>query len=147
MLLNATARVSHFLIALNRNFKSFINTTYQLFFLIVTSWSQRTYQVAFDIYIIKAGVCGQSYVPTLTSPPFLKLLDSQGYLWLPYDLMEVIKVIGVTFKQKNTLCHSFRISVIPSVILSFLPDYCHSFRIIVIPSGLLSFLPNYCHSF
>ena len=37
-------------------------------------------------------------------------------------------------------CHSFRITVIPSVLLSFLPDYCHSFRIIVIPS-------KYCHSF
>ena len=50
MLLNATARVSHFLIALNRNFKSFINTTHHLRFLIDTKWSQRTYQVAFDIY-------------------------------------------------------------------------------------------------
>ena len=37
-------------------------------------------------------------------------------------------------------CHSFRITVIPSVLLSFLPDYCHSFRIGVIPS-------KYCHSF
>ena len=128
MLLNATARVSHFLIALNRNFKSFINTTYQLFFLIVTSWSQRTYQVAFDIYFIKAGVCGQSYVPTLTSPPFLKLLDSQGYLWLPYDLMEVINLIGETFEPKKYF-------------MSFLPYYCHSFWITVIPSVLLSFLP------
>ena len=44
--------------------------------------------------------------------------------------------------QKNTLCHSFCIIVIPSVILSFFPDFCHSFRIIVIPSGLVSFLPN-----
>ena len=42
------------------------------------------------------------------------------------------------FFQKNTLCHSFHISVIPSVLLSFLPYYCHSFRI-------LSFLPNYHH--
>ena len=50
MLLNATARVSHFLIALNRSFKSFINTTHHLRFLIDTKWSQRTYQVAFDIY-------------------------------------------------------------------------------------------------
>ena len=69
--------------------------------------------------------------------------------------------------QKNTLCHSFCISVIPSVLLSFLPDYCHSFWIIVIPSRLLSFLsglvsflpnivipsvllsflPDHCHSF
>ena len=46
------------------------------------------------------------------------------------------------FFQKNTLCHSFRIIVIPSVLLSFLPDYCHSFRITVIPSVLVSFLPN-----
>ena len=39
-------------------------------------------------------------------------------------------------------CHSFRITVIPSVLLSFLLDYCHSFRIIGIPSLLVSFLPN-----
>jgi hypothetical protein len=31
---------------------------------------------------------------------------------------------------------------IPSILLSFLPDYCHSFQIIVIPSRLVSFLPN-----
>ena len=37
-------------------------------------------------------------------------------------------------------CHSFRITVIPSGLLSFLPDYCHSFQISVIPS-------EYCHSF
>ena len=48
----------------------------------------------------------------------------------------------IFFFQKNTLCHSFRIIVIPSVLLSFLPDYCHSFQIIVIPSGLVSFLLN-----
>ena len=77
-------------------------------------------------------VCGHSNVPTLTSPPVLKLLDSQGYLWLPYDLAEVIKLIEETFElkeylffQKNTLCHSFWIIVIPS-------EYCHSFQIIVI---------------
>ena len=81
-------------------------------------------------------------------PSVLKLLDSQGYLWLPYDLAEVINLIGETFEQtnlffqKNTLCHSFRISVIPSILLSFLPYYCHSFHITVIPSILLSFLPN-----
>ena len=51
------------------------------------------------------------------------------------------------FFHKNTLCHSFRIIVIPSELLSFLPYYCHSFRITVIPSRLLSFLPDYCHSF
>ena len=49
------------------------------------------------------------------------------------------------FFQKNTLCHSFCIIVIPSILLSFLPDYCHSFNISVIPSELLSFLPNYYH--
>ena len=48
----------------------------------------------------------------------------------------------IFFFQKNTLCHSFRIIVIPSILLSFLPDYCHSFRIIVIRSELVSFLPN-----
>ena len=71
------------------------------------------------IYIIKANVCQHSNVPTLTSPPVLKLWDSQGYLWLPYDLTEVIKLIGETFEP---------------VLLSFLPNYYHSFRIIVIPS-------------
>ena len=34
------------------------------------------------------------------------------------------------------------IYVIPSVLLSFLPDYCHSFRGFVIPSLLVSFLLN-----
>ena len=53
------------------------------------------------IYIIKANVCQHSNVPTLTSPPVLKLWDSQGYLWLPYDLMEVIKLIGETFEPKT----------------------------------------------
>ena len=94
------------------------------------------------------SVCGHLNVRTLTSPPVLMLWGIQGYLWLPYDLREVINLIGERFRpkniffQKNTLCHSFRISVIPSVILSFLPYYCHSFQIIVIPSILVSFLPN-----
>ena len=97
-------------------------------------------------------VCGHLNV-RLTTPPVLMLWGTQGYLWLPYDLTEVINLIGERlepkkyFFQKNTLCHSFRISVIPSVLLSFLPYQCHSFRIIVIPSVLLSFLPYQCHSF
>ena len=54
-----------------------------------------------DIYIIKSGVCLSLLECTnVTSPPVLKLWDSQGYLWLPYDLTEVINLIGVTFKQK-----------------------------------------------
>ena len=58
---------------------------------------------------------------------------------------KVNQILGhsyIVIFQKNTLCHSFRIIVIPSVLLSFLPDYCHSFRSIVIPSVLVSFLPN-----
>ena len=42
-------------------------------------------------------------------------------------------------------CHSFHCTLIPSGLLSFLPDYCHSFcisLISVIPSVLVSFLPN-----
>ena len=86
-------------------------------------------------------VCGNFDVQ-LTSPPVLKLWDTQGYLWLSYDLTKVIKLIGETFGQKknifqkNTLCHSFCICVILFVLLSFFPDYCsgseycHSFRII-----------------
>jgi uncharacterized membrane protein YuzA (DUF378 family) len=83
------------------------------------------------IYIIKSGVCLSVCLSTLpTSPPVLNLLDSQGYLWLSYDLGEVIKLIEETFKptfffQKNTLCYSFRIIVIPSILVSFLPNYCN----------------------
>ena len=79
-------------------------------------------------------VCQHSNVPTLTSPPILKLWDTQGYLWLPYDLTEVIKLFGVTFKQKNFFFQK-------KYFMSFLPPYCHSFRITVSPSGLLPFLP------
>jgi hypothetical protein len=68
----------------------------------------------------------------------LKLWDTQGYLWLPYDLTEVIKLFGERFEpkiffflQKNTLCHSFLIIDIPSVLVSFLPN-------IVIPSELFT---------
>ena len=83
------------------------------------------------IYIIKAGVCLSLLKcpnPNYTSPPVLGLWDGQGYLWLPYDLMEVIKLIGETFVPKKYF-------------MSFLPHYCHSFRITVIPSKFLSFLP------
>ena len=72
----------------------------------------------------------------LSSPPVLKLWDTQGYLWLPYDLTEVIKLIGVTFNQKNIFFKKL-LYVIPSALVSFLPYYCHSFHIIVIPSELL----------
>ena len=104
------------------------------------------------------SVCGHFNVRTLTSPPILKLWVTQGYLWLPYDLTEVIKLIGERFEPKKYFfskkypmsflphyCHSFRITVIPSVLLSFLPDYCHSFRISVIPSKLLLFTRIYGH--
>ena len=97
-------------------------------------------------------VCHYSNV-RLTTPPVLKLWGTQGYLWLPYDLTEVIKLIGERFEPKNIFfqkkyfmsflphyCHSFQTTVIPSGFLSFLPDSCHSFRISVIPS-------KYCHSF
>ena len=76
----------------------------------------------------------------LTSRLVLKLWDTQGYLWLSHDLTEVNKLIEEKiepfffFFQKSTLCHSFRIIVIPSVLLSFLLNYCHSFRISAIPS-------------
>lgn len=94
-----------------------------------------------------------SFLPDFVIPSVLKLLDSQGYLWLSYDLAEVIKLIGVTFKQTNIFFSKkyfmsfFHISVIPSVLMSFPPDYCHSFRIIVIPSVLVSFLPNYSENY
>ena len=74
-----------------------------------------------------------------------EVLDSQGYLWLPHDLAEVIKLIGVTFKQ--IFFFNKILYVIPSALLSFLPYYCHSFWIFVIPSGFLSFFPDFCHSF
>ena len=46
-------------------------------------------------------VCGHSNVRTLTSPPILKLWDTQGYLWLPYDLTKVINLIGETIGSKK----------------------------------------------
>ena len=86
-------------------------------------------------------VCGHSNVQTLTSPSVLMLWATQGYLWLPYDLTEVIKLIEGTFEQKIFFFKKV-LYVIPSALLSFLPYYCHSFRIIVIPSVLVSFLPK-----
>ena len=59
-----------------------------------------------------------------TNTPVFKLWDTQGYLWLPYDLTEVTKLIGETFESKRFFFRKF-----------------HSFRINVIPSGLLSSLP------
>ena len=103
-----------------------------------------------NIYIIKVGVClfvcGHYNVRTLTSPPVLKLWDSQGYAWLSYDLMEVIKLIGERFELIFFFFKKI-LYVIPSIVLSFLPDYCHSFQISAIPSVLLSILPDFCHSF
>jgi hypothetical protein len=60
-------------------------------------------------------------------------LDSQGYLWLSYDLAEVMKLIGETFVPKKVFFSR-------KYFMSFLPHYCHSFRISVIPS-------ENCHSF
>ena len=76
----------------------------------------------------------------LTTPPVLMLWGTQGYQWLPYDLTEVIKLIGERFEPKNIFFQK-------KYPMSFLPHYCHSFHSTVIPSGLLSFLPYYCHSF
>ena len=119
-------------------------------------FSKNTLCHSFRISVIPSVVLSflPDYCPSfriIVIPSVLKLLDSQGYLWLSYDLTEVINLIGVTFKHKKYFfskiyfSHFFSISVIPSVVLSFLPDYCHSFRISVIPSELMSFLPNYCH--
>ena len=78
----------------------------------------------------------------VTSPPILKLWGTQGYIWLPYDLTKVIKLFGKTFEPKIYFFFKKILYVIPSALLSFLPDYCHSFQIIVIPSVLVSFLLN-----
>ena len=69
-------------------------------------------------YIIKASGCQfvTAKCPiTLTSPPLLKLLDS-----LPYDLAEVIKLIG---EHLSPPFFSFKkiLYVIPSALLSFFP--------------------------
>ena len=85
-------------------------------------------------------VCQNSNVPTITSPPILKLWDTQGYLWLSYDLMEVINLIGERFEPKKYFFFKKILYVIHSALVSFLSYYCHSFRIFVIPS-------EYCHSF
>jgi hypothetical protein len=99
------------------------------------------YEIRLHLYykVRCVSVCGHSNV-RLTSPPVLKLWGTKGYLWLPYDLTEVINLIGERFKPKNIFFQK-------KYPMSFLPHYCHSFRITVILSGLLSFLPYYCHSF
>ena len=86
---------------------------------------------------MRVFVCGHLNVQMLTSPPILKLWDTQGYLWLPYDLAKVIKLIGERFEPKKLFFSK-------KYFMSFLPHYCHSFRITVIPSGLLSLFPYYC---
>ena len=86
------------------------------------------------------SLCQHYNVRTLTSPPILKLWVTQGYLWLSYELTEVINLIEETFEPKKYILSK-------KYFISFLPNYCHSFRITVILSGLLSFLPDYCHSF
>ena len=103
--------------------------------------------LGFFFYLYRS-VCQHLNVPTLTSHPVLKLLASQGYLWLPYkamlsyDVVEVIKLIGEIFEPKTFFKKYFGI---PSALLSFLPYYCHTIRIsvipskFVIPSKLLSF--------
>ena len=79
----------------------------------------------FNIYIIKAGMCvclsNVSNVRTLTSPPVLMLWGTQGYLWLPYDLTEVINIIGETFELKKYFFFKKILYVIPSALVSFLP--------------------------
>ena len=73
--------------------------------------------------------------------------------WLPYDLAEVIKLIGEIFEPKTFFFKQI-LYLIPPALLLFLPYYCHSFRIIVIPSVLNSVIPfvlrsvlpsEYCH--
>ena len=56
----------------------------------------------------------------VTSPPVFKLWNTQGYLWLPYDLTEVIKLIGETFEPKNFFFQKITY-VIPSELVSILP--------------------------
>ena len=104
-------------------------------------WKNLPFLIKINLYykVRCLFVCHYSNV-RLTTPPVLKLWGTQGYLWLPYDLTEVIKLIGERFEPKNF----FFSKKYP---MSFLPHYCHSFHSTVIPSGLLSFLPDYCHSF
>ena len=60
------------------------------------------------------SVCQHSDV-RLTSPPVLMLWGTQGYLWLPYDLMEVINLIGERFEPKIYFFSK-------KYFMSFLPD-------------------------
>ena len=65
------------------------------------------------------SVCGHSNVPTLTSPPILKLWDTKGYLWLPYDITEVIKLFKETFGPKKFFLSARLASVSTSRDLNF----------------------------
>ena len=132
-------------ISLLRFFKTFQKYLANAFFGLIISLLRflcyKQYRKKHLYYKVRCmSLCQHSNVPTVTSPPVLRLWDSQGYLWLPYDLTKVMNLFEVTFKQKNFFFQK-------KYFMSFLPPYCHSFRNTVIPSGLLSFLPDYCHSF
>ena len=103
-------------------------------------WAKKIFSFKKIPYVIPSALL--SFLPyychsfrIFVIPSVLKVFDSQGYLWLPYHLTKVIKLFGVTFKQKIYFFSK-------KYFMSFLPHYCHSFRIIVIPSVLVSFLPN-----
>ena len=119
------------------------------------------------IYIIKSGVClfvCQHFNVQLTSPPVLKLWNTQGYLWLPYDLTEVIKLIGGRFFQIMCASQKVRTLTSPPVFklwdtqgylwLSY--DLSEVINLIGVTfkyfffqkkKYFMSFLLHYCHSF
>ena len=101
------------------------------------SWGENLYYKGWCL-----SVRQQWNVQMLISPSVLKLFDSQGYLWLSYDLAEVIKLIGETFEPKKLYFFKKILYVIPSASLSFLPYYSHSwakFKIVLVrkPKGKL----------
>ena len=95
------------------------------------------------------SLCQHSNVQTLSSPPVLKIQDSQGLV----PMVFLYPNGGNKANWSNIQSKTFFFIQVPYVI----PNYCHSellsFRIIVIPnychSELFSFritvIPNYCY--
>ena len=82
------------------------------------------------------SICHHKNVPTLTSPPILKLLDSQGYLACRGNKANWSNIWAKKTKKTSILnyCHSFQISVIPNYCLLVFPPLpsssssCHCWR-------------------
>ena len=72
-----------------------------------------------DIYPVKLSICVFVNSTNITSPLVFKLCDTQGYLWLSYDLTDVINLTG-NIQVKKMLYYSFSIIVLNEILVGSL---------------------------